>query len=59
MVGVRWRGMLRTGCPGADLVRARGTGWKAEDTEKVTRHGGVWLARAQGGFRKVSAWVLV
>lgn len=51
--------MLRTGCPGADLVRAGGTGWKAEDTEKVTRHGGVWLARAQGGFRKVSAWVLV
>ena len=27
--------MLRTGCPRADLVRAGGTGWKAEDIGKA------------------------
>ena len=41
-------------------MRAGHTGWKAEGTGKVTEHGGgCWLARAQGGFRKVSGWVLV
>ena len=48
MAGGRWRGTLRRGCPGADLVRAGGTGWKAEGTGKVTGHGGVVAGEGPG-----------
>ena len=36
------------GCPRADLVRAGGTGWKAEGTGKVTGHGGVVAGEGPG-----------